>query len=184
MPVPDWACPCCGRRAGARRLLRRKAPDDLVIQLLRFATSDATSRKLAYPANAPIDGLCIETIDEGHCTAEAMYSLRAVATHTGGLLGGHYEAFVCRAGKWWAINDAQTTVTEPLPQEVQAAVYALFFQRAAARCRATCARLEDGAPCTFQCWRPQGHRGFHSYECMHTLPPNPLARPPPLPEGA
>ena len=76
MPVPDWACPCCGKRAGARRLLRKIAPDYLVIQLLRFARGDATTRKLAYPAKAPSGGLCIETIDEGRCTAEAMYSLR------------------------------------------------------------------------------------------------------------
>ena len=157
--------------------MRRSAPDYLAIQLLRFARGGATTRKLAYPVK-------VQTIDEGRCTAEAIYSLRAFATHTGDLLGGHYEAFVCRAGKWWAINDAQATVMAPMPQGVQAAVYALFLQRAAARREAICGRLEDDVPCPVQCWHPQGHRGFHSYECLHTLPPDPPTRPPPEPEGA
>ena len=183
-PVPDWTCPCCGQRAGTRRLTHRTAPDCLVIQLLRFARSDGTTRKLTYPVEVPVNGLSIETTSEGCCTAEVPYSLRAFATHTGGLLEGHYEAFVGREGKWWAIDDAQVTEVALAPQGAQAAVYALFLQRTAARCTAVCGRLEDDAPCPVQCWHPQGHRGFHSFECLHTLPPDPPTSPPPEPEGA
>ena len=81
--------------------MHRTAPDYLVIQLLRFARGATAARKLAYPVMVPTDGLCIETISELRCTAKVHYSLRALATHTGDLLGGHYEAFVSRANKWW-----------------------------------------------------------------------------------
>ena len=95
----------------------------------------------------PVGGLSIESLDEGECVTVTRYSLRAFATHTGDLLGGHYEAFICRTGAWWRIDDARATGMAPMPQGVRAAaVYALFLQRAVARCTAVCGRLEDDAP--------------------------------------
>ena len=183
-PVPDWVCPRCGRRAGARRLMRRSTPDCLVIQLLRFAGGGTTARKLAYPVTVPTGGLSVESIDEGECITVTRYALRAFATHTGDLLGGHYEAFISKAGTWWRVDDAKASKMAPMPQGVRAApVYALFLQRAEARCGAFCGRLVDDVPCPIQCWHPHGHVGHHFFECLHTLPPDPPAGPPLDPEG-
>ena len=52
----------------------------------------------------------------------------------------------------------------------------------AARRRFICGRLlEDEPPCQMHCRHPEGHDSFHSYECMHTRPPDPPTRPPPDP---
>ena len=89
-PVPDWTCPCCGQRAGTKRLTRRTAPDCLVIQLLRFARGDGTTRKLAYPAMVPVNGLGIETgID--------MHKLIAAGDYICGVLGRPTLSRVARA---------------------------------------------------------------------------------------
>ena len=133
------------------------------------------SRSAAFPSSP---------FDEGERVTETRYSLRAFATHTGDLLGGHYEAFICRAGAWWRLDDARATGMAPMPQGVRtAAVYALFLQRAVARCEAVCGRLVDDVPCPVQCWHPRGHVGYHFFECLHTLPPDPPAMPPPDREG-
>ena len=76
------------------------------------------------------------------------------------------------AGKWWEVDDAQVSEMAPLPQGLQAAVYALFLQRAVAWCEAICGCLVDDAPCPVQRWHPQGHSGFHSCEFLRPLPPD------------
>ena len=84
-----------------------------------------------------------------------------------------------------------------LPECVEKEVSALFLRRGeplaapvgvrgspqhrASRCRAVCGRLLPfERPCEEQCRHPLGHESFHSFECLHTLPPEPPSRPPPV----
>ncbi|MFM7982347.1 MAG: hypothetical protein ACKPKO_23810, partial [Candidatus Fonsibacter sp.] len=49
--------------------------------------------------------LLVETDKAGKRLHVALYSLLHFATHAGGPHGGHYEAFVLRAGEWWVTSD-------------------------------------------------------------------------------
>ena len=133
--VPEWTCPCCGGQRGAKSLLGRTAPDCLVVQLLRFAWSDGALRKLSYPVRLPVEGLNIETVGGGGPKDDALFSLRAFATHSGGPHGRHYEAPVFKAGEWWATNDSGVSERRTrLSQNAESEVSALFLQRVPGDC--------------------------------------------------
>jgi len=155
-PVTDWECPCCGGGASDRTLIRRTAPQCLIIQLLRFSMEGGALRKVPYPVRIPVEGLRVELAAGGAAEDSALFSLKAYATHTRGMLGGHYGAVIQRAGRWWLANDSKVTAPGALPsREADDTVYALFLQREmanpcprrrASRCRATCGRLLEDEP--------------------------------------
>jgi ubiquitin C-terminal hydrolase len=63
--------------------------------------------------------------------APALYRLRAVVVHSGGLNGGHYTAFVRRDGDgWWAASDRSVRrASEEEALGAEAGAYLLFFEQ-------------------------------------------------------
>eukprot|EP00727_Mastigamoeba_balamuthi_P006595 m51a1_g2556 putative peptidase c19 family ubiquitinyl hydrolase (1045) ;mRNA; f:324034-328280 len=99
------SCPTCGRATDSLKGLRiKELPRLLTLQLKRFDFDPATYRRvkintrLEYPA----------VLDLSHIVPGApKYNLFAVMLHSGGAMGGHYQAFVrADSGCWIRCNDS------------------------------------------------------------------------------
>jgi ubiquitin carboxyl-terminal hydrolase 8 len=102
-------------------------PSVLVIDLKRFNTRFQKSQVLV---TFPIDNLDLSEYVIGYKKQSYKYELYGVCNHSGGVMGGHYTAYVKNAnGKWYHFND--TSVSEVgLPESiVSPKAYVLFYRK-------------------------------------------------------
>lgn len=103
-------CDNCGRKTDALKGLRFcELPHFLTIQLKRFDYDSRTYRrvKLNHKITFPVE-LDMSPFIDGAPPGSSVYDLFSVLLHSGGALGGHYQAFVCDAatGQWIRFNDS------------------------------------------------------------------------------
>jgi ubiquitin carboxyl-terminal hydrolase 8 len=104
-------------------------PNILVIDLKRF---NARFQKSQVLVTFPIDNLDLSEYVIGYKRQSYKYELYGVCNHSGGVMGGHYTAYVKNAnGKWYHFND--TSVSEVgLPDSiVSPKAYVLFYRKKA-----------------------------------------------------
>ena len=110
-----------------KKILFWSLPNILVIDLKRF---NARNQKNQILVTFPLDDLDLTKYVIGYKKESYHYDLYVVCNHSGGVLGGHYTAYVKNAnGKWYHFND--TSVTEVGLQEsiVSPKAYCLFYRK-------------------------------------------------------
>jgi len=110
-----------------KKILFWSLPNILVIDLKRF---NARNQKNQILVTFPLDDLDLTKYVIGYKKESYHYDLYGVCNHSGGVLGGHYTAYVKNAnGKWYHFND--TFVTEVGLQEtiVSPKAYCLFYRK-------------------------------------------------------
>jgi ubiquitin carboxyl-terminal hydrolase 8 len=110
-----------------KKILFWSLPNILVIDFKRF---NARNQKNQILVTFPLDALDLTKYVIGYKKESYHYDLYGVCNHSGGVLGGHYTAYVKNAnGKWYHFND--TSVTEVGLQEsiVSPKAYCLFYRK-------------------------------------------------------
>ena len=78
-------------------------PNILIIDLKRF---DMCGRKLRQQVQCPLENIDFSKYVDGYNSSSYIYDMYAICNHTGGLMGGHYTAFIKNANsKWYLFND-------------------------------------------------------------------------------
>lgn len=107
-------------------------PDIMVILLKRFSPDG--ERKLQHIIDFPLENLDLSKYANGYCSQNNVFDLFGVCNHTGGVLGGHYTAYVKTQEKWFHYNDS---LIEPVtnPQMiVSPSAYCLFYRKKIPSC--------------------------------------------------
>jgi ubiquitin carboxyl-terminal hydrolase 8 len=102
-------------------------PNILAIDLKRFNNKFQKNQILI---NFPFDNLDLSSYVIGYKKEHYIYELYGVCNHSGGVMGGHYTAYVKNAnGKWYHYND--TSVTEVAINEtiISTKAYILFYRK-------------------------------------------------------
>lgn len=103
-------------------------PEVLVIALKRF-TPDG-QQKINSRVVFPLTGLDLSGYVRGYNAASYQYDLFGVCNHMGGVMGGHYTAFVKNSEeKWIHFNDRNVDVIENLDTLVSPMAYCLFYRK-------------------------------------------------------
>jgi ubiquitin C-terminal hydrolase len=101
-------------------------PDTLIIDLKRFGSN---LRKNNTLVSYPLNDLDMSPYVVGYKRASYKYDLYAVANHSGGVMGGHYTAYVKNPnGKWYHYNDTSVTEIDE-KQIVSQKGYVLFYRK-------------------------------------------------------
>ena len=102
-------------------------PNILVIDLKRF---DYRSRKNQILVSFPLDNLDLSSYVVGYKKNSYVYDLYGVCNHSGGVLGGHYTAYVKNAnGKWYHYNDTSVSEVPLVESIVSPKAYCLFYRK-------------------------------------------------------
>jgi len=103
-------------------------PDVLVLSLKRF-TPDGMN-KINSLVEFPLEDLDLSKFARGYKKTSFKYNLFGVCNHMGGVMGGHYTAFVKNAeNKWLHCNDTNVTVLDDLTKIVTPMAYCLFYRK-------------------------------------------------------
>ena len=104
-------------------------PNILVIDLKRFNTRLQKSQVLV---TFPMDNLDLSEYVIGYKKNSYKYELYGVCNHSGGVMGGHYTAYVKNAnGKWYHFNDTSVSEVGLLDSIVSPKAYVLFYRKKA-----------------------------------------------------
>ena len=102
-------------------------PSILVIDLKRF---DYRGRKNQILVSFPLDNLDLSSYVVGYKKSSYVYDLYGVCNHSGGVLGGHYTAYVKNAnGKWYHFNDANVSEVGIIGSIISPKAYVLFYRK-------------------------------------------------------
>jgi ubiquitin carboxyl-terminal hydrolase 8 len=110
-----------------KKILFWSFPNILVIDFKRF---NAQFQKNQILITFPFDNLDLSEYVIGYKKESYKYELYGVCNHSGGVMGGHYTAYVKNAnGKWYHFND--TSVSEVGVQEsiISPKAYVLFYRK-------------------------------------------------------
>jgi ubiquitin C-terminal hydrolase len=102
-------------------------PNILAIDFKRF---NSRNQKNQILISFPLDNLDLSKYVIGYKKNSYIYELYGVCNHSGGVLGGHYTAYVKNAnGKWYHFND--TTVSEVGLEDsiISPKAYCLFYRK-------------------------------------------------------
>jgi ubiquitin C-terminal hydrolase len=103
-------------------------PNVLVIMLKRF-TPDGT-QKINSLIQFPIDNLDLTKYVRGYNASSHIYDLYGICNHMGGVMGGHYTAFVKNADdKWVHYNDNSVEIVENRETIITPMAYCLFYRK-------------------------------------------------------
>jgi ubiquitin C-terminal hydrolase len=113
-----------------KRILFWSLPKVLIIDLKRFIV--AGNRLNKYTGNivfSPREHLDLSKYIVGYNPASYKYELYGVCNHMGGLMGGHYTAYIKKpSGQWWHFNDAH--VSQMREEDVcSPSAYCLFYRQ-------------------------------------------------------
>ncbi len=112
-----------------KRLSFWSFPNILVIDLKRF---NSRFQKNQVPVSFPIDRLDLSPYVVGYKKDSYKYELYGICNHSGGVMGGHYTAFVKNAnGKWYHFNDTNVTEVVDLNTIISTKAYVLFYRKLA-----------------------------------------------------
>ncbi|KAH3732793.1 Ubiquitin carboxyl-terminal hydrolase 10 [Pelomyxa schiedti] len=104
-----WYCPHCKEHKQAfKKLDVWRLPKVLVVHLKRFVYEGAWREKICTNVDFPQEW---DLTPHARHSDQAVYSLYAVSSHSGGLGGGHYTAY-CRhseTSRWYLFNDSSTS---------------------------------------------------------------------------
>ena len=94
-----------GKKVVAKQINFWKFPDVLIITLKRFTNS---IRKNQCLVDFPFDNFDLSKYVIGYDPHSFNYELHGICNHSGGVMGGHYYAYVKNANnKWYDFNDAR-----------------------------------------------------------------------------
>lgn len=103
-------------------------PKVLVISLKRF-TPDG-QYKINKQIEFPLENLDLSRYVEGYNATSFVYDLYGVCNHYGGVLGGHYTAFVRNArNEWVHFNDGAVERVDDPTKIITPMAYCLFYRK-------------------------------------------------------
>jgi ubiquitin C-terminal hydrolase len=102
-------------------------PNILVIDFKRF---NYNGQKNQILISFPLDELDLSKYVIGYKKNSYKYELYGVCNHSGGVLGGHYTAYIKNANnKWYHFNDATVSEVEHVEHIISPKAYCLFFRK-------------------------------------------------------
>jgi len=102
-------------------------PDILVIDFKRFNTRFQKNQILI---TFPIDDLDLSEYVIGYKKETYQYELYGICNHSGGVMGGHYTAYVKNAsGKWYHFNDTSVSEVSLIESMISPKAYVLFYRK-------------------------------------------------------
>jgi ubiquitin carboxyl-terminal hydrolase 8 len=103
-------------------------PKILFILFKRFAPNGKT--KINNVIDFPIDNLDLSQFVCGYKPTSYKYDLFGVCNHSGGLLGGHYTAYVRNThNEWIHYNDTRWEIVQNPKDIITAKAYCLFYRK-------------------------------------------------------
>ncbi|XP_033746045.1 ubiquitin carboxyl-terminal hydrolase 19-like [Pecten maximus] len=142
-PEEAWYCPRCKEhREATKQMSIWRLPHTLIIQLKRFSFRNFIWRdKIDKMVEFPVRGLDLSQFYIGARPKNEpppVYDLYAVVNHYGGILGGHYTAFVRCADltdtskndvDWRLCDDSRVTSVSNEKNIMTRGAYLLFYRR-------------------------------------------------------
>ena len=114
-----------GIKVVAKQIEFWKFPDVLIVTLKRFTNSVQKNQRLV---DFPLDNLDLSKYVVGYDPHSFKYELYGICNHSGGVMGGHYYAYVKNANnKWYEFNDAR--VQEIKEADIKTPYAYCFFYR-------------------------------------------------------
>ena len=102
-------------------------PNILTIDFKRF---NSRNQKNQVFISFPLDDLDLSKYVLGYKKNSYIYELYGVCNHSGGVLGGHYTAYVKNAnGKWYHFNDTSATEVGIVESIISPKAYCLFYRK-------------------------------------------------------
>lgn len=102
-------------------------PNILVIDFKRF---NNRSQKNQILITFPLDNLDLSSYVIGYKSESYQYELYGVCNHSGGVMGGHYTAYVKNAnGKWYHFNDTNVSEVGITNSIISTKAYVLFYRK-------------------------------------------------------
>jgi ubiquitin carboxyl-terminal hydrolase 8 len=102
-------------------------PNILVIDLKRFNNRFQKNQILV---TFPIEELDLSNYIIGYKKNNYKYELYGICNHSGGVMGGHYTAYVKNAnGKWYHFNDANVSEVGIIGSIISPKAYVLFYRK-------------------------------------------------------
>ena len=102
-------------------------PNILVIDFKRF---NSNLQKNQILIDFPLDDLDLSNYVIGYKKDIYKYELYGVCNHSGGVMGGHYTAYVKNAnGKWYHFNDTNIAEISTIESIVSPKAYVLFYRK-------------------------------------------------------
>lgn len=110
-----------------KRITFWNLPKVLVITIKRFHPMD--HRKRPELVQFPLEGLDLSKYVSGYHPQKYVYDLFGVCNHLGGVMGGHYTAFVKNSAQEWIhFNDTSHQMVESPEDVVTPMAYCLFYR--------------------------------------------------------
>ena len=110
-----------------KRIIFWNLPSILIITLKRFANFKKKDHRLI---TYPLENLDCSSYVEGYNQESYIYDLYGICNHSGGLMGGHYTAYVKNANnKWYHYNDSQVIEVKNKDKMISPYSYCLFYQK-------------------------------------------------------
>jgi ubiquitin C-terminal hydrolase len=103
-------------------------PKILVIVLKRFSPDG--QQKLNSMIEFPIDNLDLSSYVRGYNPQSYKYDLYGICNHIGGVMGGHYTAFVRNStNQWMHYNDSNVEILPSASSVLTPMAYCLFYRK-------------------------------------------------------
>ena len=101
--------------------------DVLIITLKRFGNDMRKDQKFI---DFPLENLDLSKYVIGYDRDTYKYDLYGICNHSGGVMGGHYTAFVRNANnKWYSFNDTDVREINNLASLKSAKAYCFFYRK-------------------------------------------------------
>ena len=113
-----------GKKVVSKQIKFWKLSDILVITLKRFGNSNKKNQCLVDFAIADLD---LSKYIVGYDKNSFKYDLYAICNHSGGVMGGHYWAYIKTNNKWYNFND--TNISEINVNKIKTPRAYCFFYR-------------------------------------------------------
>lgn len=105
-------------------------PNILVIDFKRF---NGRAQKNQILVTFPLETLDLSGYVIGYKKDSYKYELYGVCNHSGGVMGGHYTAYIKNAnGKWYHFNDTSVSEVGVIDSIISPKAYVLFYRRKSA----------------------------------------------------
>jgi ubiquitin carboxyl-terminal hydrolase 8 len=117
---------------GEKQNIRKKIsfwsfPTILVIDLKRFKANELKNQLLV---TFPLVDLNLTKYVLGYKKEDYIYELYGICNHSGGVMGGHYTAYVKNAnGKWYHFNDTSVSEVGRIESIISPKAYVLFYRK-------------------------------------------------------
>ena len=111
-----------------KQILFWNFPNILVISLKRFSADG--QHKLNTKIDFPIENLDLARYIKGYTPSSFVYDLYGICNHSGGVLGGHYTAYVKTSqNKWFHYNDTSVDPVLRPSDLISSNAYCLFYRK-------------------------------------------------------